>query len=372
MDKAVKRILLVTSEFPPQPGGIGNHAYHLAKYLRLSHFQVDVITDQRSEMGDEEESFDSVLSFKVYRVPKTKLRIWMYLKRLQLVIKHVKTAQTVIASGKFSLWVVAFASLFFKRQYLAVIHGTEVNFKNRILKGTVASSLKRFTTVIAVSHYTKSLVDPLHLKTVLVIPNGIDGSAWETETASQTALALQGQPKLITIGNVTERKGQLNLIKMLPELIKTFPKLHYHCVGIPTEAERFLTLAKALKVDTYVTFHGRVDQEHLQQVLSASDVFVMLSRATTTGDVEGFGIAILEANALGVPAIGAKGSGIEDAIQQGVTGFLIDPNDAQAFETALKQLLAHKEDFSKQAKAWAQAHDWKLIIERYVGVISDE
>ena len=370
MDKAVKRILLVTSEFPPQPGGIGNHAFHLAKHLSLSHFQVDVITDQRSETGDEEESFDSALSVTVYRVPKTKLRFWMYLKRLQLVFKQVKTAQTVIASGKFSLWVVAFASLFFKRQYLAVIHGTEVNFQNRLLKWAVSSSLKRFTPVIAVSQYTKSLVDHLQLKKVVVIPNGIDGSAWDS--TSQTGLALQGQPKLITVGNVTERKGQLNLIKMLPKLIKTFPELHYHCVGIPTEAERFLTIAKALKVDAHVSFHGRVDQVRLQHLLEASDVFVMLSAATEKGDVEGFGIAILEANALGVPAIGAKGSGIEDAIQQGVTGFLIDPKDAQAFESDLQQLLAHKEDFSNQAKAWAQAHDWRVIIERYVGVISDE
>lgn len=370
MDKINTRILIITSEFPPQPGGIGNHAYHLAKYLSLSHLQVEVITDQRSETCEEEYLFDRGLSFRVYRVPKTTLRFWMYLKRLQLALKHIKTAETVIASGKFSLWVVAFSSLFFKRQYIAVIHGTEVNFQNRILKWAVASSLKRFTRVIAVSHYTKSLVEHLQLKEVIVIPNGIDITSWDTEP--KTSKVLHGHPKLITVGNVTERKGQLNLIKMLPELIKNFPELHYHCVGIPTEAERFLTVAKALNVDAHVTFHGRVDHTHLQQIVSSCDVFVMLSSATTTGDVEGFGIAILEANALGVPTIGAKRSGIEDAIQQGVSGFLIDHKDVQAFESALQQLLAHKEDFSKHAKAWAVTHDWKLIIDRYVGVIEDD
>ena len=369
MDKTGNHILLVTSEFPPQPGGIGNHAYHLAKYLKLSYFEVAVITDQRSETGDEDQLFDRGLSFRVYRVPKTKLRFWMYLKRLHLIFKHVKISQTVMASGKFSLWAVAFASLFFKRQYIAVIHGTEVNFKNRLLKWTVDRSLKRFTRVIAVSQYTKSLVDSLHLNSIMVIPNGIDGTIWDS--TSKTTMLLQGQPKLITVGNVTERKGQLNLIKMLPELIKSFPELHYHCVGIPSEAERFLTLAKELHVDDHVTFHGRVDQVHLQQFLKASDAFVMLSNATATGDVEGFGIAILEANALGVPAIGAKGSGIEDTIQQGVSGFLIDPNDAQAFKSALKHILAQQDDFSEQAKAWAEVHDWKLIIDRYVEVISD-
>ena len=58
----------------------------------------------------------------------------------------------------------------------------------------------------------------------------------------------------------------------------------------------------------------------------ASDVFVMLSSPTSTGDVEGFGIAIIEANALSLPSIGAKDCGIEDAleIRDGIYGILSD------------------------------------------------
>ena len=100
-----KSVLIVTSEFPPQPGGIGNHAYHLAKYLTLSHVEVRVISDQRSETGADETSFDRALSFAVHRVPKTKFRFWMYLKRLQLVLKHIKTSST-IGNRNFPLWVL--------------------------------------------------------------------------------------------------------------------------------------------------------------------------------------------------------------------------------------------------------------------------
>jgi phosphatidylinositol alpha-1,6-mannosyltransferase len=97
----------------------------------------------------------------------------------------------------------------------------------------------------------------------------------------------------------------------------------------------------------------------------------MLSSATATGDVEGFGIAILEANALGVPAIGSLGCGIEDAIHDGKSGLLVQHDDAKAFIVALQQLLDHKVEFSKEAKDWAQLHDWRVIIDRYLEVMND-
>jgi phosphatidylinositol alpha-1,6-mannosyltransferase len=272
-----------------------------------------------------------------------------------------------MASGKFSLWIVAFACLFYKRTSIAVIHGSEVNFKNGVLKWSINLALKQFSKVIAVSNYTKSLIDHLNHKNVYVIPNGLDLSQWETKT--HKPLVIKGQPKLITVGNVTERKGQLNVIKMLPEILQSFPELQYHCVGIPTDAERFLSVAKALNVDKHVTFHGKVDDTHLRQFILASDVFVMLSSATATGDVEGFGIAILEANAMGVPAIGSLGCGIEDAIHEGKSGLLVQHNDAKAFTSALQQLFEHKTEFSKQAKVWAHGHDWKINIKKYIEVI---
>ena len=73
-----KKVLIVSSEFPPQPGGIGNHALNLAKYLQLNHFDVQVISDNRSLDGKIELEFDSDLSFKVYRVKCRRLRFLMF------------------------------------------------------------------------------------------------------------------------------------------------------------------------------------------------------------------------------------------------------------------------------------------------------
>jgi phosphatidylinositol alpha-1,6-mannosyltransferase len=360
-------IVIITSEFPPQPGGIGNHAYNLALYLSKQNYRVEVIADQRSITGDEEGAFDTALPFLVTRIKRTPVRSFMYLQRILTTRKHCRTAAQIIATGKFSLWNVGLLSMFSRVPTMAVIHGTEVNFKSFFLRKSIDIALKRFDKIVAVSKYTKDLVSHLN-RDIVVIPNGINLLDWQlTETS---AIQLQGKPVLTTVGRVSSRKGQLNVIKQLPELIKTFPKLHYHCIGIPTEADAFTVEAKRLRVDNYITFHGSVDAQALKQMLSKTDVFVMLSSEDESGDVEGFGIAILEANAFGVPAIGSKDCGIEDAIQSDVSGALVAFNNVEQFREALKKILSNQELYHDAAKSWAKQHDWSNIIQQYMTLMA--
>ncbi|MEY8868843.1 glycosyltransferase family 4 protein [Meridianimaribacter flavus] len=355
----------MTSEFPPQPGGIGNHAYQLAHHLQEASHTVTVIADERSDSGVEEAVFDNTLSFKIHRIVKRRLRVLMYFKRICLLFKYLPSNEIVIASGKFPLWVVAFASLFYKRQYMAVLHGSEVNFTQSLLNRSIRVSLQRFTTLVAVSHFTKSLVQGHH-DAVVVIPNGIPVRQFDAQAILPKDL--KGYPKLITVGNVTERKGQLNVIRQLPELIKAYPELHYHCVGLPTQRDAFEAEASLLGVLEHVSFHGRVSDMELRSFLNESDIFVMLSSPTSTGDVEGFGIAILEANAMGLPAIGALGCGIEDAIEDFKSGRLIAYDDLVAFKTSIEELMTQNARYKENARSWALNHDWAVIVNRYIAL----
>lgn len=367
MDKS--DTLIVTSEFPPQPGGIGNHAFNLALQLSKNGYEVRVIADQRSSDGKEEDLFDSTLPFKVFRTKVNSPRIIMYVKRIVDTLKLVKRSHQIIATGKFSLWSVALSSLLHKRSYVAVVHGTEVNFKSFLPKYAVNASLKRFSTLIAVSNYTRRLISHIKIPSV-IISNGFDSGKWNNLDGSYSS-GLIGHPKLITVGNVTHRKGQRNVIAHLPKLILTYPDIHYHCVGLKTESGSFLKLAKELNVDSHITFHGRVSDSRLKGMLEESDIFVMLSTETKTGDVEGFGIAILEANALGIPAIGAKGCGIEDAINDGLSGILVNATDQNEFQEAIRLILGQPESFQSGALEFAFKHRWEDIIKQYILVLND-
>jgi len=363
-----KNILIVTSEFPPQPGGIGNHAYNLAKYLQINKFKVEVIADQRSNSGREEFDFDKEQLFVVHRVKINRLRMFMYIKRVILLFRLIKTFEIVIATGKFPLWVVALSSFIYNRKFIAVIHGSEVNFSNSLLNKSISKALKRFTKIIAVSNYTKSLIAHLNYNNCVVIPNGIDKEKWQLDELSM--LDVEGEPSLITVGNITDRKGQLNVIKQLPKLLEVFPNLRYHCVGLPTQKEEFINVAEALGVRTHIIFHGRVSSFKLKQLLKSSDIFVMLSSPTNTGDVEGFGIAIIEANYLGLPCVGSQNCGIEDAISNYKSGILIPYNNHAEFILAIQHILTNYDVYKNHSKKWAEQHDWSIIIKKYIKEIS--
>ena len=363
MTTKTKDILLLASEFPPLPGGIGNHAYNLAKYLQEDNFEVTVLADQR-EGTENEREFDNDLPFQLYRIKLRTFRFLMYFMRVSMFFKLIKKNELVIISGKYPLWLGALATFFYKRKYIAVIHGSEVNFTNSLIKKSINFSLKRFHKVIAVSNYTKALVSHLNLKNIIVIPNGFDNSKWDIDALKIDEL--EGNPSLLTVGNVTDRKGQLNVIKHLPSIIKKFPNVHYHCVGITTQKKEFLEVAKTLNVSDKITFHGKVSHGELERFYRSSDIFIMLSSETDKGDVEGFGIALIEANYFSLPTIGALNCGIEDAISDGKSGILIDHNNAKELIAAIESIIENKERFNNDSKDWALRHDWQYIIQRYI------
>lgn len=363
-----KNILIVSSEFPPQPGGIGNHALNLAMELSRNKKKVTVLTDIRSNSGIEEQAFDDSLPFKVVRVRRYRLIVFTYLKRIFDYRKLRSDRTQVIASGKFSLWMVGFDLILEKKMKFAVIHGSEVNLMGfqRKLTNIV---LKKFNQIVAVSNYTKSLIDHLSLSNIQVISNGFHIKPIGAGYESKEKVRFESYPNLITVGNVTERKGQLNIIKALPKLIKTHSKIHYHIVGLPTEQLGYYKIACDLGVENYLTFHGKVSEELKYELLQQCDIFVMLSNVTLSGDVEGFGIAILEANAMGLPAIGANTSGIVDAIQDNYSGKLIDPKNIKSLDNAISSILKEYQKYSNNSIEWASHFTWKKIIQKYKNVI---
>ena len=361
----MKKILFLTSELPPQPGGIGNHAHQLARYLS-NHYKVTVIADQRSEEGKEEHDFDQQQDFKVVRVKRRATLVWTYLKRFFIARKLIKTNNVLLVSGKFPLWVGGLLSLVSNKPIFGIIHGSEVQLSNSIAKKLSNWALTRLDHVIAVSNFTLNLVDTLKLKSTSVIPNGFHKMSFEPKQIEEKNNEVL---QLITVGNLTQRKGQHNVIKALPLLLKAYPNLIYHCVGIPTKRNQLMELAKSLNVADQVQFHGQLSEDKKLSLLQQSDIFMMLSEQTSTGDVEGFGIAILEANALGLPAIGSLNCGIEDAIKTKESGLLVDPHDTRQIVSAVQDIITNRNQYSQQAKAWSTHFTWDKIGAKYLEVL---
>ena len=370
MGKRTRSILLISSEFPPNVGGIGNHAYNLAKSLSGAGYSITVVTNSENIPQADLDGFVEKQNFKIHFIKRGRFLLATYFSRLRKAMATARKVDTVICSGKFSLWQAIAIQFFFpKKEWIAVVHGSELDLKSSYAKKLTDLSLQKFSKIISVSAYTqKFLPKNISPKTKLnIIPNGIDTNEFSGNEKSHTKLP--GNPSLITIGSVTERKGQENVIRALPEILKKYDDARYHIVGKPVLKKKFSEMASELGVQDIIKYYGAVSRQELLSTLQAAQIKLMLSNHTSDGDFEGFGIAVLEANAFGIPVIGSRNSGIADAIKDNETGILVDPKNTDEISKGIETILNDYERFSANALEHAAAHDWKKIVDRYIEVL---
>lgn len=360
-----KRILLISSEFPPGPGGIGNHGYNLIKTLKGKGFNVFVLTNLENVTSKEADSFASSQDLHVKYIKRTPLIQFSRIYHTILLLFTFKP-DIIICSGMYSLWLGGMIHWLSSKKLIAVIHGSEVDRKVSWQRNLTNWALRGFKIVVSVSHFTQSLIHQRHPDQLhVVIPNAVDIQFLD-KFKNASFVKLPGNPSILTVGNVTPRKGQHNIIKALPELIKHYPDIHYHCVGLTSFAAQNMTLSKSLGVDAHVTFHGKLSLEKLMSAYRGSDIFAMTSEHQPDGDFEGFGIAILEANYFGKPAIGSLGCGIEDAIVDDLNGYKVDPQLPDNIANSVNKIVKNYDLLSKGSKQWALDHDWKTIADAYI------
>jgi phosphatidylinositol alpha-1,6-mannosyltransferase len=145
---------------------------------------------------------------------------------------------------------------------------------------------------------------------------------------------------ILTVGNLVSRKGHDMVIRALSKLRDRLPNVTYLIVGDGPYRDQIEKVSKDVGVRDHVVFAGQIPSEDLPHVYAISDVFAMPSRDQSEAcDVEGFGLVFLEANACGKPVIGGRCGGMPDAIVDGVTGFLVNPEDPEDIAIALRRLL---------------------------------
>ena len=184
-------------------------------------------------------------------------------------------------------------------------------------------AIERADMITAVSRYTRQQLLTWWRgapERVRVLPNTVSDQFVPAVTRSMNCLsnvAADAYPVLLTVGRLSaaERyKGQDRVLRLLPALIERHPRLIYLIAGDGDDRQRLADLASALHVDAHVRFCGNVGNDALLALYRRADLMVMPS----TG--EGFGIAFLEAMACGTAAIGLRGDGSVDALQDGDLG----------------------------------------------------
>jgi phosphatidyl-myo-inositol dimannoside synthase len=371
------RLTILSTEFPPGPGGIGTHAYHLAKLLGTLGWEVSVLAVQDHATEDEVRAFNAEQTYSMTRLTRVTRRFLGLLQRHRRVRHHLESFRPdiVVATGSRMVWLAALLARSTGIPWVAIGHGSEFGFPAFLKRFLTRWAFDRADAVICVSRFTHDLMVRARIvpRRCWIIHNGADSHIFRRLAPDDIAgfrreLGLADARLVVTVGNVTPRKGQDIVIRAIPQVLKDVPNAYYLIAGLPTHELELARLSEELGVRSRVRFLGRVDAATLVTLLNAADVLALTSRRTDTGDVEGYGIVVLEAALCGVPAVVSSESGLAEAVVDGVTGVTVAEGDEVATARALVRLLAsddRRRAMADAARSRALTQTWEDQVRRY-------
>jgi len=377
----IKRILIHTPDFPSWDGGISTMAYEYASELSRMGFEVQVVTLYRCK---EDLLWDSSQPFKVHRMRNIKSSIAAYYYQVYKTYRFVTDFVPdlfISLRWDFSGLVGCALKGLGKYELLQFFHGNDIfsgRRKSSFWEGKFLKSIKGTDHIVSVSHFTDRLLkDTLSFDVDSYVNNlGVDINKFspaQDVSFVKNELGLSNKKIILSLSRLVQRKGHEQVIKLLPKLSRVVPNILYVIAGKGSYEGKLRQLVSENKVDNLVVFTGFVSEEDKVKYYQACDVYVMLSETNvSSGDIEGFGLTYLEANACGKPVIAKREGGVIDAVQDGQNGFFIK-NDIELLQK-LSSLLADEEFYlarSKDALIYAKSRfSWRESTNNLVNIFS--
>ena len=257
------------------------------------------------------------------------------------------------------LWlrhVVLLLARLFGRKAVVQAHGLDLIYRSVLYQALCVRWIKRCDRLIANSSFTRSLAIQAGAESerITVVPPGVDPERYlfaENVETINKKLELGGKKVILFVGRLARRKGVKEFIRnSLPEIIREVPNTCFVVVGDnPSESltHRDNVLGEIKKTISETGLQDRVrpvgalHDTDVIKLYQACDV-VILPALPTQDDVEGFGIVLLEAAAAGKPTVATRVGGIPDAMENGKSGILVEPDDYHSLSQAVISLLKNR------------------------------
>lgn len=157
--------------------------------------------------------------------------------------------------------------------------------------------------------------------------------------------------KLLSVGNLVEKKGLEYGIRAVAKVIKKHPDIKYNIAGDGPLRSELEHLIKELKVEDKIKILGRQLQKQVMKLMQEANIMIAPSVTSAEGDQEGIPVVLMEAMAIGLPIISTTHSGIPELVQDGKSGFLIPERDADSLKEKLLYLIEHPGIWKKMGRA---------------------
>jgi phosphatidylinositol alpha-1,6-mannosyltransferase len=358
----VSRVLLVTNDFPPRPGGIQSYLGEFVKRLVAGgSLTVTVYAPQWKGA----EAFDAqATGYQVVRHPGSLMlpEPGVDARMRRLISDHAIDTVWFGAAAPLAL-LAPRARQAGAAGVLASTHGHEVGWSMLPAGRSVLRRIGDTTDVVTfVSRYTRGRFASAFGPAAALehLPPGVDTDRFRPDPARRAELRaryrLDQRPVVLCVSRLVPRKGQDTLIRALPSIRRRVAGARLVIVGGGPYLTALRRLARRCDVADHVTFIGGVPAAELPAYYALADVFAMPCRTRGAGlDVEGLGIVFLEASATGVPVVAGRSGGAPETVQHNKTGVVVDGHSVESVADAVANLLAHPD---RATSMGAAGRDW--------------
>lgn len=355
----MKKILIMSREYPPFIGGAGTVAYEYARALSKAH-DVTVLTEHRGEPVKS--------SFGKYKIVTVSPTYFMPSVLMFRQFEHYNKYDLIILNDSSSIF---FAGVFFSKNLLkksiSIFHGSEpenIYFNSTPLRKLIRYSyfytraVKFSKTRFAVSNYMKDKIKSVQCLSNLDVnvqytpleDCGLNSICEIDDEHIKIFNRNSNRTIYITASRVVQGKGYDNVFRAFEDAFeKGACDWHWLIVGDGEYLEKLKDVVSNSIIRNNVDFLGKVDRDYLAKLYYHSDAMVMLSDFK-----ESFGLVFIEANMVGTPAIGFRRYGALEAIDDTVSGYLIDRSEDfsdivindRCRELAKTEILKHARKFT--------------------------
>jgi phosphatidylinositol alpha-1,6-mannosyltransferase len=343
--------LLLARDFPPQGGGIARLLGEIAGASRPGTLVVSTGASDQPGSND--------LTYLVDRLEYAGSRLssvtglWGWARRARALHRRHRFNFCWVGNLKPAGHVARYLDDGSGVPYCILVYGHDLLRLERQLdhpaKRWVAHRiLARARGVVAISAWTadryRGIAERLSVNTpVVVVCPGVDTERFRPRQGPAPWRANGGDhPVCLTVARLVPHKGIDTALAALAVLRQTGQRVRYLVAGEGPDRPRLERLAATAGLQAQVTWVGAVAESELPDLYRSADLYLGLSRQE--GEmVEGFGLALLEAQASGLPIIAGRSGGTGDAVEHGVSGYLVPPDDVAAVAAVLGRCLEDPE-----------------------------
>jgi glycosyltransferase involved in cell wall biosynthesis len=365
------RILFVSHSYPPIVGGVESQNYYLAKGLaKLA--QVTLIANSRGKKW-------LPLFF-----------VWAFARGL---IGMRRADACLLGNGVLGPLGLLLRLFHPDKRFFCVVHGLDVSYSSRsglvpcVYKTINVPSLNTFDRLIMVGNATVDEAVGLGIEKerCIFIPNGVAIEDFrESHDRSELAVLLgedlRGKRVILRLGRFVPHKGTSwfieNVMPQLSEDVVLVAAGHRVKGNTPGDRDDFASCEAAVAnnhLGTRVRLLPGVSFEEVKILMNTVDL-VVSPNIRMPGSMEGFGLNVLEACACGRVVVASRLEGLQDAINEGANGFLVEPGNVSEWTSAVHDLLHTDNELLKalgdQARQYVEDHfNWNDICREYVALM---